>query len=211
VTASGILDAVAGLQTQPNDAILVYYAGHGAYDPRASLDEPSGGHILQIPGGDLLRKDLVSALHAKNARLTVLVTDTCNSAFFPTIDRQRLVIPTMGGGNRALDHLLFEHSGFVDVNGSSRDTLAWFSSVGGWFTFAFQQASREIQNDQRVTWARFLQSVDRHCQAIFASEKSKLANTPAMSFDALRSRILLLQQQTQRPQVFAIEVRPSYY
>ncbi len=78
VTAKGILDAVDGVQLARGDSLFVYYGGHGAFDPQRAEGDPSGGHHFQIPSGALMRKTLMKHMLDKGARLTVLISDTCN-------------------------------------------------------------------------------------------------------------------------------------
>ena len=69
VTAANILQAIDDLDVGPNDSLLCFIDGHGAYDPRLAHGDPLGGHLLQIRSGDLLRTDLMAHLKAKGARL----------------------------------------------------------------------------------------------------------------------------------------------
>ena len=81
VTPANIRQAIEDLDVQPTDVLFCYYAGHGAYDADLNADDdPSGGHFFQIPGGDLRRADLLGRLTDKGARLTVLISETCNAA-----------------------------------------------------------------------------------------------------------------------------------
>ena len=64
-----ILRTIAELSVAPDDAVVVFYAGHGANDPRL-------GQYLHFPRiqGYITRNELIAAIRAKQARLSVVST-----------------------------------------------------------------------------------------------------------------------------------------
>ena len=70
-TADKIIERVNKIPANPDDAIVCYYLGHGAYDP-------GRGHFFRLPGGDLLRQTLFEHLLDRPGRLKVLLSDSCN-------------------------------------------------------------------------------------------------------------------------------------
>lgn len=72
VTSSGVLAAVRGLDVRPDDAVVVLVSSHGSIDrgDRPGMDFGRGD---RLPTADLL-----AAMAATGARLTVLLTDVCN-------------------------------------------------------------------------------------------------------------------------------------
>ena len=66
-----IMQQLDEVQPGPHDTLLFYFTGHGAADDR--------GHYLSLAQGPLYRSDLLRQLQAKGARLTVLLTDCCNT------------------------------------------------------------------------------------------------------------------------------------
>lgn len=204
VNASNILQSVDRLTVRENETLFCYYIGHGAYDSsRATGDDPSGGHFFQIPSGDLMRQSLANKLLAKRARLTVLISDTCN------VQAQAMPAPVYehrqlrGGENRVLNDLLLRHTGVINVSGSSRDQFGWFSlNPGGWFSEAFVEQCNpdQLRNESFVTWDMFLRRLSDSTSREFQTRKSALMRSPGTTRpDVLRQ---LQGQFDQRPQVF---------
>src|SRR5688572_615935 len=53
-----ILETIDKMAVGADDALFIYFHGHGAYDTAFKHTDPSGGHFMAIPSGDLMRKDL---------------------------------------------------------------------------------------------------------------------------------------------------------
>lgn len=118
-----ILEIIRELKVRPNDTILFYFSGHGAVDDR--------GHYFSLAHGKLYRKDVLDLLSKKGARLTVLLTDCCNTRsdgyihlapYFEIPDRRQ---PTP-----LFQKLFFDPSGIVDINSSSPNESAFFAPLG---------------------------------------------------------------------------------
>ncbi|QDV34636.1 hypothetical protein [Tautonia plasticadhaerens] len=116
-----------------NRTLFVYYAGHGGTDPRT-------GHFLRTPWGDLSRAVLLAEVRARSPRLSLGITDCCSTratfkGFLP-----RVPSPPE---RRAVEHLLLQHVGCVDMNASSYQPERWlyqaafYDPTGGIFTRAF--------------------------------------------------------------------------
>lgn len=209
VTAENILGVVDRLAVRDSETLLCYYIGHGAYDPaRVREGDRSGGHFFQIPSGDLMRRTLLDHLRAKHARLTVLLSDTCNVrsvAHPPPVYEHRQIF---SGENRVLHDLLLNHTGVVDVSGSSRDQYGWFSLVpGGWFTEAFTNECdpENFRREAFVSWDRFLGRVSDAASKEFHRRKDSLLRAPGTTSAEVVQQ--LRQQADQRPQLFAVDVR----
>jgi hypothetical protein len=170
--AARILQAVRELPLASRDTLVCVYCGHGAFDPNHAAGDPAGGHFFNIPQGDLLRKKLAEELSAKHARLTVLISDTCNAQGTALPDAamvfEQRTVAVMGFS--AFEELLFDYRGVVDISGTDfgqygfcqRGCGAWFSAVGApmlvqqsdWRT-AFERIRLAVDNDfqqQRVKY-----------------------------------------------------------
>ncbi len=211
VQADRILDTISAMSVGPTDVVFCYYTGHGAYYPRGANNDPSGGHFFQLPTGDLPRKTLMGALLAKSARLTVLVSDSCNvsSASGPITRRRSL--PVWNPSYRELETLLRGYAGVVDMNGSSQDQSGWGSDdLGGWFTDAFLSAAKEqFTSPNAPTWPEFVTRVSDRTSMTFGAKKSEILSRPAYDWASSRSRDAIWRQPDQRPQVFVLNVYPT--
>jgi membrane-associated protease RseP (regulator of RpoE activity) len=198
-TARNIIQAVRALQVAPGESIFCYYAGHGAYDPqRAARDDPSGGHFFQIPGGDLLRKTLMDELRAKHARLTVLITDTCNVAsdFIPSAG----AVQPPAYKEPPIRTLLLRYRGVVDISGTTRGQFGWYISKFGIFTACFVEAVPQAGG----TWSGVLAKADALTRETYSTlKKTMLAHADKQDPNMLDS---LRKQQTQAPQAFQLDV-----
>jgi len=136
VTPAGILGTIRRLDTRmmARRTLLVYYAGHGGTDPRI-------GHFLRTPRGDLARSVLLAEIRAKSPRLAIVLTDCCSTrAVFKAV----LPRPPEPPDQRAVDNLLFQHTGVVDMNASTCDPARgvyqaafYHPATGGLFTTEF--------------------------------------------------------------------------
>lgn len=142
-----LLARVRGLDVGPDDAVVVYYAGHGAW--------ADAGPYLR-PGGEVLpRADLVAAMRAKGPRLAVLLTDACATYVGETyLYRARAPDPSV------FRDLFVRARGLVDVNAASRGQVAVGDrALGGYFTQALvgllEGATRgdlDADRDGVVSW-----------------------------------------------------------
>ena len=146
------------LQPEPEDTVLIYYAG----DARG--DDPNR-HLLALnrAGAVLDREKLSAALKAKQVRLRMLITDTDGVGDLPTdvsltdvvsflsvISDKREPVP------HYLIHLFLGYTGFLDITAASPGQVAWadrgsggvFTSVlANWFT-----AASDTNTDGFLSW-----------------------------------------------------------
>lgn len=229
VNAETILKAVDDLDVAPKETLFVYYDGHGAYDPDLAPNDDEGGHHLQIVGGDLLRSELMRHLKAKNARLTVLVTETCNvaSEFAPT--RHQLMAAALPTPvvSASLERLLFDFTGVVDVNASAPGQSSWSNSSGSFFT---QSLLRTLDDDDKFRdpasdlpwltntnrkvwemtedWAAFLGRASEKAAAVYQKQrKAAQEEEEPTDENAKAAREEMIAQEDQRPQIFRLDVR----
>jgi len=142
-----LLATVAALDVGPADALLLYYAGHGAW--------ADAGAYLRPKGQVLPRADLIAALRARGAGLTIVLTDCCSTYVGGTF----LFAPPRVDPDTARD-LFFRHRGLVDVTAAARGQVAvGDKALGGVFTQALTRlltgSARETLDADRdgiVTW-----------------------------------------------------------
>jgi hypothetical protein len=239
VTPDNIFKAIDDLDVGPNDVLFCYYAGHGAYDPKLSTNaDPSGGHFFQIPGGDLRRADLLNWLQFKGARLTVLLSETCNveaeynppdlngddpAAAAPT-DAET---PPDAVKSPAFQALLFNFTGVVDVSGAARDQYGMAADHGSLSTLGMLQALEEEDKaldsnplpfliiaiqpavEFHVDWDRFLQDASEDVHTLFQQTKDGILAQPEPDDENEKAfREQLRDQDDLRPQTFELDVQP---
>jgi len=193
VTPDGILARVRALEVAPTDAVLLYYAGHGAW--------AEGGPYLRMGGGKILdRAALVAALRAKGPRLVVLITDCCSTY----VGKTALYAPPLPDPSVWRD-LFFRHRGLVDLTAARRGQVAVGDELlGGVFTRAVAQtltmtprAELDRDRDGIVSFAELVPEIVRGTQG---------------TFEMLHPRGLTVRAETlrgQTPHVFGALAVPS--
>ena len=132
VSAAEILKAIDRFRVQPDEAMVFYWSGHGAFD--------NDGHYLHMPkGGNLYRSTVFGAMKKKQARLTVLLTDCCNDFSDATAGLPR-VSPSSPDPNRPtsplFETLFVKSRGVVDVNAAAEGEVAMGVKDGGLFSLS---------------------------------------------------------------------------
>lgn len=202
-TADGILAAIRALPLAADDTLLVYYLGHGAYDPAAPADDPTGGHYFDLPTGRLTRSRLLRELQARPVRLRVLISDACNVEGLNDESRrpvQEYAVRSVEGLS-ATEKLLFNVRGLVDIEAASRGQYSWYGEpYGGWFTHVLVDLLPRHDN-----WPELIAKLRTDANDFFNACKLRLALNPAganaTAIAALRS------QEAMTPFVFAADLR----
>src|SRR5271157_3022525 len=160
-----ILQRIAAVRLAPEDALVVFFSGHGAYDEQ----EEQYFKFPRLGAGSILtRRQVRDAIKAKGCRLGVLLTDCCNNM---SIIPKRLA-PSMQAPGRVeqppfsplFRSLFLETSGFVDLTSSKRGerSLAYPATKfagreevypqGGLFSTSIVRVLSAYQ-DQPITWS----------------------------------------------------------
>ena len=198
-----ILRRVRAINPTNDDTIFVYYLGHGGYNPTINVpfDDPLAAHFFaDMPGGDMMRRELTDAIQMKPGRLKILVTDTGNSPGQPYFDKKpgKFTALHFSTGLTPLEQLLFMNRGWVDVSASSRDQYSWFNTtIGGWFTWNFfQTITRE--ND----WSNFFDHLSERSNKFFLNMRQSMIKPPTRGSDealqAIRSQTAMVPTVIQR-------------
>ncbi|MCC9607639.1 hypothetical protein LOC68_11730 [Blastopirellula sp. JC732] len=184
--AGTIVQTIRNMNVQPTEAFVFFYFGHGAFRPNAQPDDPSGGHYFAMrntTGSDLPRTVVAKEIWKKGARLSVLISDSCNveapivSPYYPPQD-------SYSGDNWALGNLFLDHAGGIDINSASRNSFGWADDgTGLWFTHAFCQVADPTKYGDAdfVGWGTFLMHVASVSDAYFQERKRGAPNNQALS------------------------------
>ena len=137
-----ILQALDNCPAGENDAIVMFYTGHGAYD--------DNGHFLMMPDCEnrLYRKTILERMARKNPRLAVLITDSCNlqvpSGMAPG-PAARMIPPERI--TPLFESLFIRSRGVTDMNSSSEGQESIGAIGGGLLTLslAYMGQPAELQ------------------------------------------------------------------
>jgi hypothetical protein len=164
VTREKILDHYRKLEVKPTDALLFFYAGHGATDPEL-------GHCFVLQHNNdkperkykvLSRRELRDVMQEKQAGLVVILTDCCsNIVRLKESKRPVTEFNPPREINPVARNLFFQHRGIVDITASTNEA-SWGDDVrGGLFTRSLRAgiegkvADIDANKDGFVTWAEF--------------------------------------------------------
>ena len=160
-----ILWRIAALRPGPDDAVVVFFSGHGAFDDQED-------QYFKFPrlGAQtfLTRRQVREAIKAKGTRLGVLITDCCNNiSIIPKLPRAPYAEAPMAPApplfSPLFRSLFLETRGFVDVTSSKKGerSLAYpatrtegenaVHAQGGLFTTSFQGVLARHQ-EESLTW-----------------------------------------------------------
>jgi hypothetical protein len=199
-----ILDEVQTLPVTSRDALFVYFGGHGAYDPNGiSSEDKSNGHFVVTESGNLRRFDLWQTMLNKHARLTVLITDTCNKkgSYAPPSPFQLDELSREYRGFSSFETLMLGYRGVVDLSGAAQDEFGWCQGDrGGWFTFYLVNVLRDV-NDWQNAYDRLRVVVDDY----YVDKRAWLLQFAGP--DLGDRRMLLEEQMHQTPYAFSLDVR----
>ncbi len=182
VTAENVLKHYQNHKFGPGDAVLFFYAGHGAKDPKK-------GHAF-VPQMQktppIYRSDVVEVMKKSGAGLVVVLSDCCSTEaklagkpFYGTI---RPVKPASATATHpTLEALFFRHRGVVDLTAASDKQASWGDHRdGGIFTRTLArlllQPSSDFQKEKGsvLTWAEFFPAVKKETEGTFRSWQSKM-------------------------------------
>jgi hypothetical protein len=192
VTSEAIQGHIQGLQVDPNDALFVYFTGHGAY-------VANRGQVLRMKGGELLqRSELLSQMQGKGARLTVLITDACSNIIEDKLRPKYAYSMAEGIDHDGCRYLFFRHKGVVDIHAASpgQESVA-LSEKGSLFTKALVDAlgmANAAYERVPITWRDVMGIVSERTQESFREQRE---NNPDF-------RVLFPNQTTQTPKVASL-------
>ncbi|MCE7991046.1 MAG: hypothetical protein HEP71_03665 [Roseivirga sp.] len=158
-----ILTNLNRINNSPNDIIIYYYSGHGYNDPGKDSEFPS----MALDGVDLSLEDMYYEIRDKNARLTMIIGDMCNSIpeSRAAVGR-REALPFKSGylfDNTKLSKLFLQSSGF----------LVSTSSQKGEWSYCMNNPDGTMGNGQ-FTHA-FIESMIKEASAVSASDADWLS------------------------------------
>jgi hypothetical protein len=199
VTAAKILAYYKTHKVDSSDALLFYYAGHGAIDPQK-------GHFLalqELNTKPLLRSTLRAAMRQHAPGLVVIVTDCCSDRFkIPNPPKKKFRGSPPSEIDPVLRCLFFQHRGVVDITAATDNAAFGDDHDGGLFTRSLVAELKksahllDASKDGFVSWSEVFPRVQADTQRAFARWAREA-----------RSRGESVDQATQKPRAFALGAR----
>jgi len=164
-TENGILKAINDLKPTPDDAVLLYYSGHGVYG------NDNKHYLVTQNGKDWThRQVLVDAMQKKGFGLVVLMTDCCfNFSTKPPLKSFRSVLPPPQT-SLLFQTLFFQTNGLIDVTSAKKGQVAGtFAEAGrgSLYTSFLCRTMRARSQDGNQTWDSILDEVGKETRAEF--------------------------------------------
>ncbi|MDB5306846.1 MAG: hypothetical protein JWO38_1048 [Gemmataceae bacterium] len=201
LTSENVLAHYRGLKVGPDDALLFFYAGHGAKDPdKGNAFVPQLGKVPPV-----YRSDVREAMRKTGAGLVVLLTDCCSThsklAGKPVYGATRPVTPASATGiHPTIEHLFFRHRGVVDITAAADGEASWSDfKDGGVFTRTLGKqllrpiAELDTDGDKFVSWKEFFPVLKKESEGTFRSWSARMRSAGAD-----------VDQSTQRPTSFSL-------
>ena|GEM_PF-2142036 len=171
MTPEGLLEAVDSLTVHPDDAVLFYYSGHGAYDAANRKQ-----FFALTKGGNIYRETLLTKIEEKSPRLAVLLSDCCNnevndaSARSVTLPEPR-ILKTPGSFSPLFENLLVFCKGTVDLTSSKPGQFSFVDgknpSRGSFFTWALAELLNRDRTNEDLDWVQFVEKLGVESQKAF--------------------------------------------
>jgi Caspase domain len=192
-----------------NKTLFFYYAGHGV---RArQMKDGQFEHVLKPSGLDLPRSDLLAEIKAKNPRLAIVITDCCNVQTNLLKPPRFFLLPPY---KKAIDNLLLQHRGVVDINASGPNQAAFYRpDLGGLFTNAFRDlfhpknpGACDRNKDGFIDWNEAVDDLRAGMRVSFGDFKRGVVAGDVGIVNP-NDVVQLRNQGSQDPQVFELAVR----
>ncbi|HKI35994.1 MAG TPA: caspase family protein [Gemmataceae bacterium] len=196
VTREQVLKYYRDLKAGPDEALLFFYAGHGAIDA-------NGAHVFQPQMGKtpaLTRGEVRKAMEQKGAGLVLLLTDCCSTRIRGWPKAKTREPRTKVEMHPVLRCLFFQHRGTVDVT-AAEDGMGSYGDEhhGGVFTSALVTLLEgdlkplDTNRDKFVSWKEFFPLLSRETEREFKGFAARA-----------RANNELVEQSTQRPRYFTL-------
>lgn len=164
VTPQNILDRIQNLAPVAGvDTLLVYYSGHGAYDP-VRRDH----YIVMNQGREtLFHANIMRTIEARNPRLTVFINDACSK--FQVLPIPAPFFPPPAAIPPLFQSLFFDPAGRVHLSSTRPGEVAIGNDAGGLFTFWFCMNLQDNAN-QFLTWSDVLRDVNNDVKQVHPNQ-----------------------------------------
>ena len=196
-----LLAAIQRLTDVRSDTVLVFYAGHGGIHARE-------GHTWTMERGDIRTDEVVAAVQATGARLSVVLSDCCSNVYGEAAAAEIGMVPDF----RTYADLLLKPRGIVCATAASPGESAWGERAGGLFTRGLYDAmitpAAELDHDRNgtVAWVEYFDTARRLTQHSYRDYKRRALMEPQLSFD---TRQHLNDQADQTPYALRMEIAPG--
>ena len=166
VTGSSVEKWFTNLEVGAGDIVLFYFTGHGFAATNQFTRWPN---LFFKTKKEIVAMEMIhNALESKAARLTIVLSDSCNkfanSQIHSAVKVNTSFSAKKGGINRLFNH----NKGKILASGAVPGTASFGSDYGGFFTQAFLLALQDESRTSKPNWKRVFAKVHellKHAQA----------------------------------------------
>ncbi len=152
VSANGIVTAVNRLTVDQDDTLVFIYTGHGAFDTS------SNEHYMTLMSDEnLARSDIRKFLLSKNARTTVLISNSCSNFVQFDVNSPSGELPQQI--TPLFDELFIKTTGLVDISATMPGEYGMTGSGGSVFIRGLNSALGSSQ--RRVSWTQIIYDINQ--------------------------------------------------
>lgn len=157
VNINSIIRKVRSLPVGPNDTLIFQFSGHGAYEKNRRE------HLMTFTNDEILTRSAIrKELQAKNARLVVLLTDTCSNFVeiygnSPAANPPQVITPLF-------DQLFLKNRGLVDISATMPGEYGICFAKGTTFVLSF--SSVLSNSNRRLTWEQVIFELNKNTKEI---------------------------------------------
>lgn len=162
-------NAVAAIQPRPQDIVVFYYSGHGFSDssdkylfPHMDLRDK----VFQMPGVpfELKTEEVYANLRSKGARLTIVLSDCCNTGIGKAPVSSTNVASTRASGLGWMENncrslfMADKQYAMIMTAAAKGQESAGNPNDGGFFTFNFRETLEKYMgpNYKDITWEKIV-------------------------------------------------------
>jgi hypothetical protein len=146
---------------------------------------------------NLLRRDLRQSLELKNARMTCLISESCNAEAPFVVPRavQAVVGPT----NDKFESLFLGTNGYVDLNSSSKGEYSFTQVFGP--LFAGSLSMNAPDSGKKMTWKKYTDDLRDMTAALYTDMRKQALDNPRVND---RTKGFLRGQPNQTVKVYVL-------
>jgi hypothetical protein len=180
VTPNKIKDTLLNIRIRGNDAVLLYYLGHGGCDQQYR-------HFFALNRGRLYRSEVVNSItQPLKPRFWAVISDCCASISQVT----PAPIPVKAEQQTLFKHLFLDTSGSLNITSSRPEQVSLGCSSGGIFSSSFCEVLKR-NSHKRLDW----DDVFRMTRSETGKRSEEAFRTPGMKPIFYNG----VKQQTQTP------------
>jgi hypothetical protein len=205
VTRDAILGHYKNLAVTPKDALLFFYGGHGATDPKTKR---LYFQLQEGKGKPLFRRDLLKVMEDKKPGLVVMLTDCCSTPVkMPFTPRKIWGVKNRPASPTPLFRdLFFRSRGTASITAATGNASWGDDDRGGIFTRSLcwmlrkQPSELDKNKDGFVSWREFAPRLQADTQDLF-KQWSKDMRARGEKIDATDQKPQILALPPEKPAV----------